>query len=533
MVNNFSPWSSMLKGQQFEQGLAQAREEGVAHRDKEALRRAAKGMGSTNYLTGYDGVAGAERPNYLKELYESGDPDAAIKMESLLAEPHKLMRGVELGGKLEAAKKAADYAEMKNAMRDMFPDMMASGGNVNAFAPAGMNPTPATMTDTGEEAPSRPDVGEGAPASRMPQSNLTRLPNVERGFEFTPQGPKITVKQGSDFERGLKTDQLGIDRTKVEQADVTERRQALNDVHTNVRKVNEEIAATQTAMQNRNITWGDGRAKLDQLGQELAQFTAQRDALLRGKPLPAPTSPTVGAPIPAAAAAPSQIGEPQFNSKEQAALDVENRKEQITAANKEVTNARLGAEKVTKFKRQVAELYDLVTKQNIGHPTLEGVPLAGNVLSLSRANAQVKKLNEAIINMFAEPGQSQMMNTIVERQMQGAVVPSIFTDPELNKENAAILRSNVEHLQNFPTFLERWQKSHNHTLDGAAEAWIDYTANNPLYVTTKDARGRVTANKNSNVLPVNKWLDLKASGGVRTIKGKTFVKQDDGSWLEK
>lgn len=117
--------------------------------------------------------------------------------------------------------------------------------------------------------------------------------------------------------------------------------------------------------------------------------------------------------------------------------------------------------------------------------------------------------------------------------MQGAVVPNIFTDPQLNKINAAVLRSNVEHLANFPGFLEKWQRGHGHSLEGAADAWIDYTDNNPLYVYEKNARGRVNVHENNYILPIDKWMKLRQTGGIRQIGGKTFIRQGDGSWLEK
>jgi len=254
-------------------------------------------------------------------------------------------------------------------------------------------------------------------------------------------------------------------------------------------------------------------------------------------PVPAPVAPikppSVGA-LPATPK-PSIAGPPKFTEKEQAAMDMKNREEEIAAANKEIVNARLGAEKILKYKRQINELFDLVTKNDIGHPSMEGIPLSENILTMDKTNAQVKKLAEGIINMFSEPGQSQMMNTIVERQMQGAVVHNLFSDPQLNKQNAAILRSNVEHLQTFPGFLEKWKKSHNGTLEGAADAWIDYTENNPLYIFEKDKRGKVTVKENPHVYPWPQWLkkrEQEQGRRTRVIRGRTFIEQEDGSWME-
>ena len=522
MVNYFSPTLGMLRGQQLEQGQAQAAHEGFLNErailDQLARRKAAAGMGSSNYFTGFEGVPGAERPNYLKELFASGDPDEAFKFEALHAAPFTTARAIDTAGKIELAKKKADMQVYTEAFKQMLGEDGLAAPVMDRMNPGGESES----SIDGVEPPS-------APPSR---SNLNSLSGRETTMEIGPMGPKMSVKAMSPFDKAIK---IGEDSARQITAGVAkdkEAREAEQQAHDNVRKVTEAIAATQKAMQTRDMPWEEGRQRIEQLKQDLATFVNQRDRILGGRP--APGSPTPGAPAPMSsptAVTPGPAG--RFTEKEQGALDVENRKEQMTAANKEVENARLGARKILKFKGQMKELFDLVTKQDIGHPTMEGVPGAVNILSMSRANAQVKKLNEAIINMFAEPGQSQMMNTIVERQMQGAVVPGIFTDPQTNKMNAAILRSNMEHLESLPTFLEKWQKRHGNTLDGATEAWIDYTSNNPIYTFTKDARGRVKVQENSHVIPLDRWVKLKDTGGIRVINGKTFVREQDGSWVEK
>jgi hypothetical protein len=486
-------------------------------------------MGSGNYFAGFEGMPGAERPDYLKDLYAEGDPEAALKMEQMLATPHVLRRGIGIAGDTEEAKKSADYRALKNAFGSFF-----DGEGTPQLPPEGGGGGGGTIPMSNTEAPSIPG---GSRTATTP--NLMGYSGDERSIEITPTGPKIGVKRASQFDKAAKTTELGTEGRRVDITKDKYNLEAIQAAHENVRKTSEEIAATQKAMQNRDIEWEPGRQKIAALNQQLQTFMQQRDQLQSGRQpqtAPAPSDLPASAPPPVSPTSSSQVPSataPKFTYKEQGQLEEKNRTEQMTAANKEVENARLGAVKVNKFKRQVAEMFDLVTKQDIGHPGLDGVPFADNALSMSRANAQVKKLNEAIINMFAEPGQSQMMNTIVERQMQGAVVPSLFTDPQLNKINAAILRSNVEHLSNFPSFLEKWQKSHNNTLDGAAEEWLDYTAKNPLYTYTKDARGRVAVKENNHVMPIDRWLKLKATGGVRNVGGKTYIREADGSWVEK
>lgn len=504
-ITNWNPWESFLLGQEAQSGQDAAYLRGRAEDEDEALRRAGGEMGKSDYLTGFEGVAGAQKPNYLRELF-ARNPKAALELEGRLSQPFAIERDIRKMGEIERVKKEAD-AEVYNKMIERF-----------IGSPTGKKAMPMgeTIAPTASSEPSY------IPQEVTPSqgSDLEGLSGAEASFEVTPQGPRFGIKQASPFEKAIKA-------RGQQTADAAEARQTLQAAHENVRKAQENIFNVQKGMQAREIPWDEGVAQIGALKEQLSEAVRQRDKLLGvGRPAAA-------APAPAARPSTASGGPPKFTEKEQATLDMKEREEKQTAANKEITNARLGAEKIVKYKRQVKELFDLVTKQDIGHPSLEEVPGSTTILTMRTANAQVKKLAESIINMFSEPGQSQMMNTIVERQMQGAVVPNIFTDPQLNKINAAVLRSNVEHLGNFPTFLEKWQKANKGTLDGAAEAWIDYTDNNPLYIWNKDARGRVKVSENPHVIPLNKWMDLRASGGIRKIGDKIFMKQSDGSWTEK
>ena len=509
MDNSFNPFIPMQQGQQVAHGFSQAQLEGVAMRERLALKKAAGQLGSQNYFAGYEGVPGAERPDSIKDVWMNGDPDQAMKLEDYASQRFKLERGAEIAGKIEAAKKAADLEYGKNMMREFY----GSEGGQQANAMGSMLGAPMSQA---------PGSGVLAPTQAVPSA-------TERTFEITPQGPKFGVKRMSDFEQSMKTNEDEVRRTK-------EAREASQTITENIRRVTDQIKSVQEGMQARSVPWGEGQQTVAALRGELEGFRQQRDSALRGPsasmtmPQPAPSSPPAR-PIATPAPTPSPAA-PEFTEKEQGAMNVKNREEQMTAANKEIANARLGVEKVTKFLPQMKELHQLVTTQDIGHPELDSVYGAGTVLSLKRSNAQVKKLNEAIINMFAEPGQSQMMNTIVERQMQGAVVPGLFTEPQLNKVNSAILLSNVEHLRNLPTFLEQWQAKHNGSLTGATDAWVDYTDHNRRYTYAKDARGTVAVAENKKVMTPETWQSLRDQNKVRAIGDNTFVQQKDGSWMK-
>ena len=536
------PMNAIRGGQQVESGFAQAEQEGEEFhrvmRDRLALRKAAAGMGSSDYFTGYDGVKGAERPDYLKKLYAEGDPETAIRLEQLASEPFKIQRSVETAGAIDANKRKAHMDETIG----MFNHFMGPGGGAGESMGGG----------GGQVVEGGPPTGD--PPTGGPAMNAfgNRLSGREREFKMTPQGPQFGVKDMSPVERADRQSQMSNRDNEIvnrnagtEMAKTKETREAQNQAHQQVVGINKEIADVQKAIQNRDIEPGEGNAKLQELKTAREEAAAELDGLVRGRPSamerPAPTimqAPAQRAAPPSRAA----VGKPSaglvipgptgggLTYKEQGALAVKDREEKMSASNKEIVNARLGAQKINKFKKQADELFNLVTKEDIGHPALEGIPGAQNVLSLNRSNAQVKKLNEELTNMFAEPGQSQMMNTIVERQMQGAVVPGLFSDPQLNKVNATILKSNMDHLTNFPSFLEKWHQGHKGSLDGATEAWIDYTDHNPTYTYDKDARGKVKVKENPNVVPADKWLKMRAEGKVRNVGKDTYIQGPDKSW---
>ena len=125
-INQFpSPWDAVQAGQAIAAGNTRLEREGFenarSRSELAALRKASTGMGSGNFFSGYEGVPGAERPQYLKEMYANGDPDQAMKMEQMLAEPHKIQRSIQTAGAMEAQKREAQLASQKQ-MFDYFSE---------------------------------------------------------------------------------------------------------------------------------------------------------------------------------------------------------------------------------------------------------------------------------------------------------------------------------------------------------------------------------------------------------------------------
>ena len=524
MMNAFNPWVDFLAGQQASNSLTQAQNEGMDLRERLALKNAAGQLGSQNYFAGYEGVPGAERPEYLKQAWVGASPESAAKLEGLYSEPFKVKRSIQTAGEIEAAKKAADY----NAMSGMIEDLGRKGmfGNQFARQMSGANTGPSVAY--GGQVP-----GSGVMAPTEQVNTFTDNPSGAKTIlKVDANGPHFTLDNMSEAERQNFASQVKERAEGSKQGQQKIDMDLLNNAHAQVR----DAYATVDKLQERYWATGQGADLVAQAKQELDQKRAALNGILSGKD----SSPAIASPQ-----TPGVLTKPLLSDSEMAPYDprgelssgvtpkqksellAENKKDRIVAANKEIVNAREHALKIQQYMPQVKELFDIVTKQDIGHPAMEGLPLAENVLNMSRVNAQVHKLQGALTNMFAQPGQSQLMNTIVERTLQAASVPSLFAEPQLNKMNAAILRSNVEHLRNLPGFLEKWQKSHNGTLDGAADTWVGYVENNPLYTYKKDARGNVSVQANPNVKTLDTWMK-----GVRTIGGKTFIRQSDGSWME-
>ena len=75
-MNYFDPWASVIRGQQAEQNIATAAQEGQARRDFLAAREALAMVGQGENLTGYEDMPGAVRPEYVRRLYAT-NPDLA------------------------------------------------------------------------------------------------------------------------------------------------------------------------------------------------------------------------------------------------------------------------------------------------------------------------------------------------------------------------------------------------------------------------------------------------------------------------
>lgn len=545
MENTFDPWDSVLKGQQSADSLHQAQLRGMALRERLALKKAAGQLGSQNYFAGYEGVPGAERPDSIKDLWMNGDPDQAMKLEDFASQRFKLERGAEIAGKTEAARDAArNDAQFNMEQRFEAAERAAAGETYGGNVGNEMN-----TRLFGSSGTTTPFPGTIFPLVSGAVSPLAGLSATEKTREFGPQGYRYIRKTMSPFEQSMK---MGEDTTRRETLDLAkakEAREAPQVVTENIRHVTDQIKATQEAMQNHNVSWGEGQQQVQQLQAELQGFRQQRDAMIHGKTVPLAASPDVPGRGPARKTPPlvqsvqppisSQSGRFVPNEKEMAELETQamghDKKEKLTESNLEIKKANQDALKTIESMPAMKELMSILQRTKVGHPELADIWGMTNLLSMNRDNAQVKRLNDALVSDLVGLGQSQMWNTIVETQMRGAKMPGLFTEPQLNRIFAATRMSVMEQAQKYPQFLEQWREDprHHNTLTGASTAWIDYATYNPTYTYTKDQRGTVYINKKQDVMSPETWQTLREQNRIRPIGDEVFIKQHDGSWKKR
>ncbi len=342
MRNDFNPWEPFRQGQQAEQGLAQAEQEGLGWRERLAMKRAASQLGAQNYFAGYEGVPGAERPDYLKEAWANADPAQSMQLESLLAEPFKMNRAAQQAGKIEAAKKASDLDYNKALIQEFYTSLgaqEAAAQGANAFGPSTQAP------GSGVLLPGQSMSGSaGAPAS--PSA-------VERTFEITPTGPKFGMKTLSPFEQSMKQGEDTVRRENLTLSKTKESRETVQQAHENVRKITDQILATRQAMENRNMPWETGQQQLQLLQQDLSSAQQRRDGLLGASSGVASPSPMVS----------TGKGGP-FTEKQQSQIGMKDVEEKNTAANKETVAVRERAKGQTVVRTVISSLRDHFSKLN-------------------------------------------------------------------------------------------------------------------------------------------------------------------------
>lgn len=491
MVNYFSPTAGIQRGQQVEQSLAQAQLEGMSLRERLALKKAAGAMGSQNYFAGYEGVPGAERPDYLKEAWAGSDPTEAAKLEAMVAEPFKIQRGIQTAGLTEAAKKEADSNAMVKTIERIRAQIPLSKRNaINN-----------RLTLSGESSVGAPTETQADDGGDFSGTSETLTIDPIKGLVWNQRNMSEAERQDYLSKIGGRREEAALGKKKFTQDDI-------QNAHANLLRTREQYQAALAAEAQHK---GDP-ALTQALKGQLMQQQQGLDALARGT-AQAPLNPT------SAMSAPPVVAEPIRRKGELTDLDLaEVNKEQLSGqikdARKLVQSAIVDSETARRTTPLLRELHDLVMTNEKGYPSLEGIWGVSNVLALSPSNARIKNLSDAIMSSLVKDGQSGLNNTIVEKLMSGAQVPGLFSEPQLNRIKSSVLMSAGELYQKAPGFLEAWAKTHGGTLDGAQEMWNDYAEHNQRYTWDKDARGTVTGHRRDRIMEPKEWVSLRNSDSL-------------------
>lgn len=518
--------------------------------DANSMRQALGMMGQGEQFAGFEDMPEAKRPDWLRQAYQV-NPQAALQMEQRLAAPYAQKRDIAKQGEIEAAKRRAD-AEVWGQMAERF-------GFAPPSAPQADVPPIVLDGENGPISSAEPMQGSAPMAAPGAPSNAI---TPERTFELTPHGPKMGVKMPSGLdqfkvqdERRLAQEDLNL-RQKAETRQGEEfgfnRSKAADEQVARINtQIRENRAQLVTVMQQRemgNMTPQEAYASSQALKAEIKGLEASREQVLRGTrqtaspmtqapsglpsstpkakatPQAVPPGPVQTAPAQAQASQPQpapMAANPQagLTYKQETELAQKNAEQKMTAANKDIEEARNSARLATRYYPVAKEMADLVFQNELGHPGIASLPGGETALKFySPKLADLQKLHDTLTNMFAQPGQSQLMNTIIERQMVASMIPSMDASPDMNRKNAARLLGFTEQMQQLPDFLEKWASSHHGALDGSTEAWLEYARLNQPYLYREGQGRHVQVVPNKSALSVGDWMGAKEMGLIKIIR---------------
>lgn len=569
--NYYSPMNAFFggfeMGDKMDQAAIREAERVRALKEREALAQ----MGQGNHFAGFEGVEGATRPDYLKQLYQD-NPEAAWKVEQAVSQPFAVDRDIYKQGKIERAKREADAEVGTNMMNAYFK---ARGGG--QAEPREASAIPASMT-------------EGGPAptgGSMPAPNLSRLSGDEPSFEMTPQGFKFGVKSASELDNAVKTHDMQLKDSelalKKEDLSLKKEDQILNKARFNeelgkneqdhLNKLHQQSISITQQMRELEKANNTGEMKpqvflqqMNELMQQKKDVHAQKDVILRGQKQsgeiagmttdqyrnPSSTAPqavmpktsgvlTKPKPQPAPAASPKVPSPaPQGGTGLPYKMDMENKQkanlEKQKIATDAIESAHGEAAKAATHASAIDRMMGLVSKEDIGNRFVGNLPWGEQVLNMtSQNNDDLSRLRNQLIDIYKKEGETKSFDTLPELKIIASMIPDVTASPDTNRRNMVDLRNLFEARQVAPQFLEQWRDQHGGTIDGARQELRSWMQHNPKYE-AKDMHGRVKIEENAGHIPLPVWSRLRQrfsegdivkkrdSGGLQIIGEKVFLK---------
>lgn len=536
-------------------------DESVA-RDQARKRQLAKLQGLSDFgqgdaLAGYEGVQGAVRPDYLKQLYQT-NPEAALQVEQSIASPFAMERDITKAGKIEEAKRRADAEVGKNMMAAYFKARQEAGqGSVPASA------TPAAYSEGGGQ------PGPGA------APNSAGMSGDEASFEFGPQGFKFGVKSLSDVERATKTHDMRmkdedlalkkesqiLDKARFNATLTKDEQSMLDGLQTQGIAADKELRELEKAKASGDLPPAAFLQQANSLLQRKKEINAQKEVILRGQQqtrdiadMPAsayrapeskqarPVTPTITGKSEAPAAQPAPPTQPVRPTKPAAAspevgaglpykmqqeVKQQNAKEKISIANKAIEDAHAAALKSESLNESVGRMSGLVNA-GVGSTAMGALPwgMGEAIMSIGHDNKRVQSLNAQLIEMYKTEGQTKAFDTLPELKIVASRIPSLDKSEDQNREDMAGVANLMDARRASGDFLEQWAHTHGGTLDGAREVLRGWMQHSPLYKVQPN-NGRVSMEQNPHYIPLDTWTRLRQQFSDRDI-----VKMRDSNKLQ-
>lgn len=549
----------------------------IAEKERAALSQ----MGQGNYLAGLEGVQGAVRPDWLKQLYQD-NPHEAMKQEQLVSAPFLMDREIRKGGELERAKRQADLDVAMPMMNAFFK---ARGGG------------PPQATDA-RAMPSSMPMGEGAPVNAFatggpaPEPNLADLSGDEPSFEMTPQGFKFGVKSASPLDSAIKVADVNLRKAdqqlkgkeydlKVEDQIINKAKAAdqfdksrfdkVDAIHKQENDLKKQIDALKMQKAGGDISPADYIQSANRILADLKDLGAQKQALMRGQttaqetlgisgdqyrnpssteaqPIIPKTSNRLTAPAPAQAEpsiAESRGSIPLKGGQEigsglpyKKKIEAQQRQLEgdLTQTRKIIDDSNAVATEALQNKPATDRIFDLLQKNDLGNRIfkLPGGETASTIFSGNYD--ELNKWRNSLILQEKSAGESQLYNTLPELKIHSASLPAVDNDENANRRAIVPVKNLMEARMVAPRFLQQWADQHGGTLKGAREEFRSWMQHNPMYQTS-EKNGAVSIHENTHYIPLDIWTRLRQrfsekdivekqkSGGIQVLNGRVFFKE--------
>ena len=583
----YSPMNAFHQGYALGDAFNETQAQEAARQRAIDERQALSDFGQGDQLAGYEGVPGAVRPAWLKQLYQT-NPTAALQVEQQVAAPFELDRQATKAVELEQAKLAASV----NAWKPLMPDdpsgqagpPQATGQPVNAFAaPLGPPSSVGLVSEGGLTAPNGAALtnpsGAGSYTDTLMGKGLGSAHRTKKTLKFSlKHGPIVEYEQIPEFEAekarvdaAQKGRQVELEGQRTADILNNSRMAEVQRAHQRVYDLGQAMSALRASSEagTRNPT--AVLAELDDLMAQRKDAIAYRDSLLKGKDVPAPASADLtpeekaqaaavragqgrtrpGAVSPPSPSNPNPVAAPpvgaglpykqavevqQEKLKGGIAVQQQAQKEKMSIANKSIEDAHSAALKAEGLQDSVNRMLGLVDK-GMGSTVMGAMPwgIGESIMAMGHDNKRLQSLNAQLVDLYKNEGQTKAFDTLPELKIVASRIPSLDKGEDQNREDMVSVVNLMDARRASGDFLEQWAHGHGGTLDGARGVLRGWMQHNPLYQTAVK-NGETSISKNQHYIPLDIWTRLRQrfsekdllkkrdSGGIQIIGDKIFLK---------